>query len=197
MMPPLRNVGCDCFLGSFNFARVAEKGRKERGGEERRRKDGRHPSSSEVAHGRPLANPRRPPKTTTRFSSSPPFLNTSFFVVAVVAFIPSHVIVVRDSDLFSFPWSMPFCRFLMRDEFNWFGFFFFFFLQSEYVSPRDKRREFVSGFTGSAGNNYFYFLFFQSYSIKVVSFGALNNGRIVVWPRTFLIHQLEKIEWKC
>jgi hypothetical protein len=26
-----------------------------------------------------------------------------------------------------------------------------FFLQSEYVSARDKRREFVSGFTGSAG----------------------------------------------
>ena len=25
------------------------------------------------------------------------------------------------------------------------------FLQSEYVSARDKRREFVSGFTGSAG----------------------------------------------
>lgn len=177
--------------------------RDERKGEERRGEEAKRWETSFKLWGRSWPSTRHPstpssfpPKTTTRFSSSPPFLNTSFFVVAVVAFIPSHVIVVRDSDLFSFPWSMPFCRFLMRDEFNWFGFFFFF-LQSEYVSPRDKRREFVSGFTGSAGNNYFYFLFFPSYSIKVVSFGALNNGRIVVWPRTFLIHQLEKIEWKC
>lgn len=128
MMPPLRNVGCDCSLGSFNFARVAEKGRKERRGEEAKRWE-----TSFKLWGRSWPSTRHPstpssfpPKTTTRFSSSPPFLNTSFFVVAVVAFIPSHVIVVRDSDLFSFPWSMPFCRFLMRDEFNWFGFFFFF-----------------------------------------------------------------------
>ena len=45
----------------------------------------------------------------------------------------------------------------------------FFFLQTEYVAPWFKRRAFISGLTGSAGNTYFLDIFAIKNSLSPLS----------------------------